>query len=190
MNQNIKSYSQSGEDAWIYNYVTLPMKGVFVDVGAAHPTINSNSYLFENLGWTGLCIDGNDVNKEYFEKSRKSSIFVHSVLSDSVKDVWFEKEHSYEQSVIRHNPRNNTKTRTLNSILKEYDKELIDLLSVDVNGTEYEVLIGLDFVKHSPQIIILNYNTLSKHDFKALEYLIRQRYKIQALTESNFILTR
>lgn len=186
----MKSYSQFGEDAWIYNYVNLPMKGVFIDVGCGHPTIKSNTYLFETLDWTGLCIDGNEITKQYFEKSRKNSTFVITVISDTEKSVWFEKEHNAEESAIKHNTRTNTKTRTLNSILEEYKIEFIDLLSIDVNGLELDVLQGLDLNKHKPQTIILNYCTLGKYNFTALEYLTKKGYKIKTITEVNFILTR
>lgn len=59
-----KFHSQFGEDRWIFEHVDLPDKGVFVDIGAGHPIALSNTYFFEQKGWTGICIDADPAQCE------------------------------------------------------------------------------------------------------------------------------
>jgi FkbM family methyltransferase len=45
--------------------------------------------------------------------------------------------------------------RTLTSILNEYDVTTIDFLSLDVEGYEINVLKGIDFEKHRPNLMLI-----------------------------------
>src|SRR5579859_3629901 len=53
----MKSYSQFQEDSWVLKHLPLPTKGVFVEVGAYDGIASSNTYGFEQEGWTGLCVE-------------------------------------------------------------------------------------------------------------------------------------
>jgi len=44
-----KFHSQFGEDRYIVENIGFLEKGVFVDIGAGHPTYLSNSYFFEKI---------------------------------------------------------------------------------------------------------------------------------------------
>lgn len=51
-------HSQCGQDFFL-SKVIFPNKrdGVFIDIGANHPTIINNTYYFEMIGWTGLAFE-------------------------------------------------------------------------------------------------------------------------------------
>lgn len=51
----MKSYSQAGQDEFVS--LLLPTPETFLDIGSAHPDLNSNSYGLELLGWKGVCVD-------------------------------------------------------------------------------------------------------------------------------------
>lgn len=53
------------------------------------------------------------------------------------------------------------KARTLSSILEEYlpPDATIDFISIDVEGTEPEVLRGLDFARYHPRVLVVESNT-------------------------------
>jgi hypothetical protein len=55
----------------------------------------------------------------------------------------------------------------LNSIIQECGFSAIDLLSIDVEGAEFQVLQGLDFAKYRPKLILLEdkHVFLNKHRF-------------------------
>ena len=59
------------------------------------------------------------------------------------------------------------KTFTLNDIIEnsQFKNKEIDFLSVDVEGTEIEVLQGLDFNKYKPKLVVLEFI-----DFNVSEY--------------------
>jgi hypothetical protein len=55
----MKTYSQVYQDQFVLKLIGK--FGFFLDLGAGwdHSGINSNSLLLEELGWSGICIDGN-----------------------------------------------------------------------------------------------------------------------------------
>tara|TARA_B110000483_G_scaffold216395_1_gene267871 strand:- start:8397 stop:8750 length:354 start_codon:yes stop_codon:yes gene_type:complete len=69
-------------------------------------------------------------------------------------------------------------TSTLNKILSEYinDNQIIDFLSLDVEGYELEVLKGLNLQKYRPIYLLIEvYNT----DYDNLvAYLLQNNYKL------------
>lgn len=54
-----RSFSQCGEDVFLMNEGHFPDTGTYVDVGAAHPIYNSNTFAFYLKGWTGVTIEPN-----------------------------------------------------------------------------------------------------------------------------------
>ena len=57
-------------------------------------------------------------------------------------------------------------TFTLNNIIESthFKDKVIDFLSIDVEGTEIDVLQGLDFKKYKPKLVVLefiDFNVLS-----------------------------
>lgn len=52
------SYSSAGEDMIVRHLLgTAAGRGCYVDVGAGHPTIGSNTYHFYRIGWRGVTIE-------------------------------------------------------------------------------------------------------------------------------------
>jgi hypothetical protein len=79
-------------------------------------------------------------------------------------------EHNYSQF-----KKIEVKSVTLNSILEVENVSVIDLLSIDVEGAEFDVLCGLDLNKYRPKLILLEdkHLYLSKH-----RYLTSNGYKL------------
>jgi FkbM family methyltransferase len=70
------------------------------------------------------------------------------------------------------------KVRSLNTLLKDNDAEKIDVLSVDTEGTELDVLKGLDFDRWNPTLIVSenNFDTNECREFlKTKGYKLDQR---------------
>ena len=83
-----RSFAQSGEDliAWgeIQGSKTQKLKnakqgqmGFYVDIGAYHPKLFSNTYLFYKKGWRGICVDPNPKMGEIFAKARPRDVFLN-----------------------------------------------------------------------------------------------------------------
>jgi len=89
-----RSYAQSGEDiiSWleIKNSRTQEIKksrqteskGFYVDIGAYHPKLFSNTYLFYKKGWRGICVDPNPRMEELYRKARPRDVFVNVGVGD------------------------------------------------------------------------------------------------------------
>ena len=54
-----RSYSQFGEDALVNSLFRNKKYGIYVDVGAYHPILYSNTYALYRRGWRGFAIDPN-----------------------------------------------------------------------------------------------------------------------------------
>ena len=82
-----RSYAQSGEDiiAWgeLKNSKNQKIKkakgerGFYVDVGAYHPKLLSNTYLFYKKGWRGICVDPNPEMASLFRVARPRDVFLN-----------------------------------------------------------------------------------------------------------------
>lgn len=184
-------YSQFGEDKWIYENITQKTSGVFVDVGAGDPKKISNSYFFEKLGWDVFCIDGDSRQIEKLKKERKNVI--HAVVYDTTP-VYF-KEGTLDLSRVYEEQEANAikvETKTLESILKENRIKKIDILGIDVEGAELNVLRSFDIKKHSPEVLIIEFNTLGAlRDRQIRKYLKRwSEYKEVAKLGANLIFVK
>ncbi len=52
-----ESYSQAGQDSWVYEMLEHKQGGYYLDLGCNHPTFHSNTYALEQIGWVGLLVD-------------------------------------------------------------------------------------------------------------------------------------
>lgn len=185
-------HSQNDEDAWIVENLELPDNGIFIDVGAASAKFRNNTYHFEMNGWEGICIDadphwfskcnnGDDCVEhpcESLPEFRKN--YLHAAISNKIKKVNFFScnRHVLSSIVIdgttkrEHGTLYTMKTRTLNSVMKEYKYDHIDLLSIDAEKHDWEVWQSLDYKKYVPKVIICEFAGRAKTtDYRLREFL-------------------
>lgn len=161
------SYSESGEDL-IASYLLGTKKGVFVDIGAGHPIVGSNTYKFYRNGWKGVGIDANkDLSLSWRLLRPRDSFVAVAIGETSGETIFFEYENDlrstsnndvqeYYQKQNRKFKKTIVKQETLSSIFETYtDTSKPVFLSIDVEGSEYEVLKSLDFTKYSPDLIAI-----------------------------------
>lgn len=175
------------ENIVIRDYFDNKENGYFVEVGANDPTNHgSQSWHLENkLDWHGVLIEPVPEMAEKCRESRPNSILFECVCVDSdhvnkltlfIPQSINNKENLYSKSAIGKNIDDgnyslhkeiSVQARTLNSILLEANANSIDLLSIDVEGAELEVLLGLNLNRYQPSLILLE----DKH-----LYLIKHKY--------------
>jgi FkbM family methyltransferase len=172
-------YSQHGEDFLLWNFFGYESRGFFVDVGAFDGIHLSNTYSLEEQGWSGICIEPHPHFFGFCEKLRKGSICLNvaCVGSEKLDQIEFKIEDSglysgisvdraseiayyYKQAWGIDFPgfKNiSVPVMTLNTILKRNlpSKKDIDLISIDVEGTELDVLKGLDLDRYKPRILLI-----------------------------------
>ncbi|MEM1168858.1 MAG: FkbM family methyltransferase [Cyanobacteria bacterium P01_H01_bin.35] len=197
--QYTKFHSQFGEDRYIYENIDLPKKGVFVDVGAGHPSYLSNTYFFEKNGWTGLCIDAEQTQYELLKKERSNVEW--AAISDREGEIEFSQSYfpTYSSAVGKEEYKGLLKipfkgtikvpSYRLETILEKYQIGQIDLLDIDVEGTEIEVWQTFDYEKHQPKVVIMEYQTfgLADNSEKIKEFFSNLPYKLVHTTCTNFI---
>lgn len=165
-----RSYSQSGEDIIADVELDKKKKGTYIDVGAFHPKLFSNTYLFYKRGWSGVVIEPRPGAGEAFMKVRPRDRFVGMGVALK-KDVleYMEFEDSATNTFSKKQADRNTKeagrkfvrkvnlvVMPLRDILAINDMEgtSIDLMSVDVEGMDLPVLKSNDWSKFRPRILI------------------------------------
>ena len=199
------SFSQGAEDI-IIPYLINVKKGIYVDVGCNEPVVFSNTFNFYLQGWTGINIDANSSLIEKCKRIRKKDISICAAVSDSEREVVFHKAKIPSVSTIDENRLKDWKklwefdeadqekvtTQTLTSILDKSlpPETLIDLLTIDVEGHDFEVLKGLDIERYRPGVIIIELHSLDKAlDSSIYKYLSEKNYSCSGYAVLNAYFT-
>ncbi len=168
------SYSYGGIDS-IVNYIfKSQLSGIYIDVGCGHPIKNNNTYLLNKKGWSGINIDLDSSNIELFNIYRPNDHNICAAVSDIVEETNLYFYHS--KSAINTLDKNTSeyqkakvttvkkiKTKTLNDIVNnsKFENNIIDFLSVDVEGSELAVLKNFNFKKYKPKVIVIEFLDLT-----------------------------
>ena len=164
-----KSYSQNGEDRILDWCFDGKEDGFYVDIGAHHPKRYSNTYLLYRKGWKGLNADANPGSMRAFRQIRPRDINVEAALATERRDLVY---YSFEDAALNTFDRATALERVANgcAIIREtpmttvslrelFDRYLppgitIDLLTVDVEGLDYDVLQSNDWNRYQPVYIL------------------------------------
>jgi hypothetical protein len=126
---SLKTYSQLGQDNFVYDILEGARDGIFVDIGASEPITYSNTYGLETqLGWSGVLVESNVDMQVMLKKQRKSKVFQSGFICNDNKS-------------------------NINDILMEVNSTHIDYLSLDIDGNEDEIVKTIDFNKFTFSII-------------------------------------
>ena len=149
-----KSYSQFGEDAYILEFLASKgiHKGIYVDVGANHPSSISNTYLLYCNGYSGIVIEPNKELINLFRIFRKRDIPICVGCSDKagIAKFFVSKTPVVSTFTTEHQFYSEKNTAsielmpllTLDDCLKNLDLTRIDFLSIDVEGMNRQVIEG------------------------------------------------
>ena len=163
--------SQFGQDFFIEQlFFKYQKKGTFVDIGCNHPKIMNNSFFFEKKGWTGLAFDPIATYKSLWEKNRKA-IFLSFALGakkslQSFTEIkneggWRNRMSGFSKNVRHEDKQYGYRTYKVSvergaSIFYKYRlKKNIDFVSIDVEGSEMDVIQGFDMPTFLPRVILI-----------------------------------
>jgi len=168
-----KSKSQLGQDMFVLSELGFKKDGYFVEFGATNGVDLSNTYLLEkDLGWTGILAEPAKVWAEALTKNRKCHIDYDCVWSTSGEVLEFNEVNAAELSTIstfsgvdEHATTRTSGTKylvttiSLLDLLKKYNapKE-IDYLSIDTEGSEFDILNAFDFDAYKFKVITCEHN--------------------------------
>ena len=161
-------YSQVGQDAYLNeHYFHNKKNGFFVDIGAHNGVTHSNSFFFEReLGWHGICIEPLGYVFEKLKRNRRCiclnvCISNHGPLVDFIQvqglpQMLSGMVHTYDPRHLERLKKEVEFTKgrydimscpalSFEQMVQKYQVTHIDYLSVDTEGSEFEILISIDF---------------------------------------------
>ena len=179
---NEKFFSQSGQDRILKNhFFKNKKKGFFVEIGAFDGIEGSNCLYFENnYAWNGIALEPSKTQFSKLKKNRKCSV-LNLAISSSEKEVEFYDVHEglaqmsgindinysskdiVEKDIKSKIKKYKLKTTTFDKIIPS--DEVIDYLSIDIEGGEMEVLKSIDFKKYTIKVISVENNNPDNIDF-------------------------
>ena len=162
-----KQYSKNREDQFLKKFFQKKLNGIYVDIGAYHPYRFSNTYLLYLKGWSGLNIDPNKKSIELFNIARPNDTNLNIALGCKSKKqlMYYKKDFhpmntlnkSFAKRFIDKNIKNKKITISkVDTIFKKYLKNnKIDLLDIDVEGSEYDIIRSINYKKYKFKLILI-----------------------------------
>ena len=168
-----KSKSQLRQDLFVLSELDFKKNGFFVEFGATNGKDLSNTWLLEKeFQWNGILAEPAKCWHDALQINRSANKEFNCVWKDSHSTLTFNEVEIAELSTIknysesdvhkemrRYGKNYDVKTISLNDLLAKYKapKE-IDYLSIDTEGSEFEILSHFDFSKHSFRVITCEHN--------------------------------
>lgn len=198
-------------DRVVYNsFFRSQRKGVFIEVGAAHPHVINIGAWFRRRGFRVISIEPNPIFCD-MHRAKGNEIHQYACGAHDEDNVEFcvvrvrdRGEHSYDAlSSLSIKPdylaleaaenvdikKIRVNLRRLDTILRDHAPEVanVDCLSIDVEGWELEVLEGFDLEKFQPRILIIENMS---DDVKYREYMAAHNYRLWRTIAPNEIYER
>ena len=197
------SFSQFGEDIMCSYLFKDGMRGGFVDVGAFHPLLASNTYALYRKGWRGLAIDANPEVAALFARFRPEDGFLHSAVglaqgqvemalfADGAFNCTTDQMHKVPERLRRNARRVTVPVNTLAAILAERKVRSVDFLNVDCEGNDLKVLQSNDWSRWKPKVICVEDHSLAWQQSDVVAYLASVGYtlKFRAVFSSIFVVS-
>ena len=162
-----KQYSKNREDQFLKKFFQKKLNGIYVDIGAYHPYRFSNTYLLYLKGWSGLNIDPNKKSIELFNIARPNDTNLNIALGYKSKKqlMYYKKDFhpmntlnkSFAKRFIDKNIKNKKiSISKVDTIFKKYLKNnKVDLLDIDVEGSEYDIIRSINYKKYKFKLILI-----------------------------------
>ena len=184
----IKTYSQEAQDLKVLLHYKLKKGGYFLEIGASDGIKFSNTYLLEQkYNWNGICVEPikDDYDKliynrccfccnlAVYSKSNEKlefNIYEYNLLSGLDKHINTYSNQPIKEKII-------VKTITLTDLLDSYSAPyFIEYMSLDTEGSEYEILSVFDFNKYKFGLIHVEHNYEEPKRQQIKELLLKNGY--------------
>lgn len=182
----MQSHSQMEQDITVANYFNMQKGGYFIDVGAWDGVEISNTYMLEKeLEWTGICIEPLPDKFAHLQEHRNCHCIQAAAYNQSNLELDFAVADGFSgiaKHIDRHTEALNkdrmmVKTKTLDEIMKLYQAPFfIEYLSIDTEGSEAEVLWGINWSKYSFGYITIEHNGIEPRRTYIRNYLNKMGY--------------
>jgi FkbM family methyltransferase len=188
------SQSQHGEDLILWDFFERKLQGYFLDIGAHDGVALSNTFFFECLGWTGICVEANPATARCCAEARKASRVVHAACDGGATGtITFSVAEGQPWAATRSFLETDDDNRqdldrlglsvvemkvpytSVNALLGA-DPPAIDFVSLDVEGGELKVLHGFDLNRARPAVFVVEDNSGGR-DRAVFDHLTSHGYR-------------
>ena len=177
--QNLRfSKSQLRQDLFVLSELEFKKNGFFVELGATNGVHWSNTHILDTkFNWNGVLAEAAKIWHGALKENRSVAIETDCVWRETGKTLLFnevnDENHDGELSTIdcftnvdKHAKARNSasnkyevNTISLEDMLKKHDApKKIDYLSIDTEGSEFEILKSFNFDKYDIKIITCEHN--------------------------------
>ena len=168
-----KSKAQCRQDLFVLDRLNFKLNGYFVEFGAANGFDISNTHLLEKeFGWTGILAEPAKCWHADLIKNRRAEIELRCVWKETGSILTFnEVENAKLSTISEYNDADfwskerelgktyDVATISLTDLLKKYKAPKdIDYLSIDTEGSEFEILNSFDFEEYKFGVITCEHN--------------------------------
>ena len=195
-----QSKSQIRQDLFVLSEFNFKKNGFFVEFGATNGIDLSNTYLLEKeFGWHGILAEPAKCWHTELRNNRSAAIDHNCVWKNSSSTLMFNEVevpelstiHTFSGSDLFKGARTRgemyeVKSISLSDLLKKHGApNYIDYLSIDTEGSEYEILSSFDFEEYSFGVITCEHNFTPLRD-EIFELLTKKGYQRKHQSISNF----
>lgn len=203
-----KSYSQCGEDMiirHIFNFLDISHPS-YLDIGAHHPFMNSNTAHFYLTGSKGVLVEPDPLNCMYLRKYKKNDVCIEAGISEKEGEMDYyvfnsstlntfseEAATRYQKTGIILKKKLRIKVLTPTSIFEQHFKEKVpDFISLDVEGLEWQILNAMRLDFYAPKVICIetvNYSNDGRFEknYSLINFVKSKGYIVYADTGINTI---
>ena len=184
------SVSQLGQDIWVLSNTNFKRGGFFVEFGATNGILLSNTWLLEKeFGWQGICAEPNPKFFSQLKHNRKCVVsdqyigrvtgdVIEFILADAYggsKEFAESDQHKSKRSAYYDAGHVTALTTiSLDDFLEQHHAPSdIDYISIDTEGSEYDLLSSFPFEKWNVSLFTIEHN------------FTEQRERIKSLMNKN-----
>jgi FkbM family methyltransferase len=161
------SYAQNLEDYHLDLVFAGQDRGTYVDVGGGHPVADNVSFWFYLAGWRGLIVEPQKALADIYAHVRPrdhAACCLAGRIDGEAEFHVVDKLHGFSTTVREHAAgaekfgagftTTRLPVRTLSALIEEAGLARIDFLKIDVEGAEKAVLLGNDWWRFRPKVIL------------------------------------
>lgn len=180
------------EQVLIREFFENKSNGVYVDVGANEPIIESQTYHLDKMGWSGLLLEPIPYYCELLKQHRTGKVIQFACSSHKNQNKVLQLIVAGGHSTLNSNPiavgtvSNQTidvVCKTLDSILEENNIQVgFDFISIDIEGHEMEMFKGFTLEKWKPKLVLLEDHVINHEKHR---HMIDHGYQVILRTGLN-----
>jgi FkbM family methyltransferase len=187
-----KSHAQLAQDILALVLSNYKKNGFFVEFGACDGYHLSNTLILEKeYAWSGILAEPAKNYHQDLLKNRNCSIDFRAVYNTSKKILNFketdqsdlsgiEDHFQIDNHLLKRQAGNNYQVETisLNDLLLEHSSpNIIDYMSIDTEGSEFEILKNFNFDRYKIRFISIEHNFIEESRNKIKDLLEKNNYQ-------------